>query len=143
MVQLEMQLPAKNSEVKTAMSNQNAYFTYFKEIQSIRGLMSIIEYDKMQGREIISLLQYLSNVLADRISLTSISSDNADNNDNSNNERIVTIKGTIIPPSSDTRIILNNLLYLLRNADHVTDTQLDQSLDLAGGALGFIIKVTL
>ena len=68
------------------MSNQNAYFTYFKEIQSIKGLMSIIEHDKMQGREIISFLQYLSNVLADRISLTSISSDNADNNDNSKME---------------------------------------------------------
>ena len=61
-----------------------------------------------------------------------------------NNEgNLLTLSGDISPPSGDTNIILNNFLYLLRNAEHVTNVELIKSMVQNEGALNFSIKVTL
>ena len=61
-----------------------------------------------------------------------------------NNEgNLLTLSGDISPPSGDTNIILNNFLYLLRNAEHVTNVELIKSMVQNEGALNFSIKVAL
>jgi hypothetical protein len=143
MKELQAQILPKKAVLNTTMESQSEYFTYFKELQAIKGFLDIREYDRTEGRKIIYLLQYLSNSASNRITMNSITSDVINNPEDNNEGNVLTLSGEISPPSGDTNIILNNFLYLLRNAEHVTNIEHVQSLVESEGALIFTIRVTL
>jgi hypothetical protein len=143
MKELQIKIPPKKVELNAAIAGQSEYFTYFKELQAIKGFSAIREYDRTEGRKIIYLLQYLTNATSNRITMKSITSDAINKPGDNNEGNLLTLSGEISPPSGDTNIILNNFLYLLRNAEHVTNVELIQSMVQNEGALNFSIKVTL
>ncbi len=141
--ELQAQIPPKKAELNTAMDRQSEYFKYFKELRAINGFSVIQERDRMEGRKIISLLQLLTNSASNRITMNSIASAAIDGPLDNDEGNILTLSGEISPPSADTSIILNNLIYLLRNSEHVANTEHLQSLEVGEGALSFSIRVTL
>ena len=56
---------------------------------------------------------------------------------------VLTLLGKITPPKGETKIILNNFIYLLKNSDHVNKVSLIQSLDMGEGSLSFSIETEL
>ncbi|MCH2314547.1 MAG: hypothetical protein MK411_11195, partial [SAR202 cluster bacterium] len=143
MKELQIKIPPTQAELNAAIDGQSEYFTYLKELQAIKGFSAIREYDRTEGRKIIYLLQYLTNATSNRITMKSITSDAINKPGDNNEGNLLTLSGDISPPSGDTNIILNNFLYLLRNAEHVTNVELIKSMVQNEGALNFSIKVTL
>ena len=143
MKELQSKIPLKQTELNAAIDGQSEYYTYFKELQAIKGFSAIREYDRTEGRKIIYLLQYLTNSTSNRITMSSITSDSFNNPGDNNEGNLLTLSGDISPPSGDTNIILNNFLYLLRSAEHVANVELIKSMVQNEGALNFSIKVTL
>ena len=143
MKELQSKIPLKQTELNAAIDGQSEYYTYFKELQAIKGFSAIREYDRTEGRKIIYLLQYLTNSTSNRITMSSITSDSINKPGDNNEGNLLTLSGDISPPSGDTNIILNNFLYLLRSAEHVANVELIKSMVQNEGTLNFSIKVTL
>ena len=62
---------------------------------------------------------------------------------NSTTPIVLTLQGEVMPPSGETKIILNNFIYLLKNSDRANKVSLLQSLDMNEGSLSFLIEIEL